>query len=805
MEVANTDRKVNAALIGSAGESHAVQVAGTREFIEMLSSNLYSRPKEAMIREVLCNADDAHKDAGYTGPIEIVIEDDNTLIIRDRGLGIPHDKMHLIYGTYGGSTKKKDSMATGGFGLGCKSPWSYTDAFTVANCHAGTKTINTMLRVSNDHGGLPAIIPIANFPTDETGLEVRIDIKPNDIREIRGLIINAVHRGGMNATLNGDVLDRIDYPSDQSYVFVENSHLNQKIMVKYGAVLYPVDDQDVYREFYRMITDYLNHGQTLILLAPADSLIISPNRENVSYLDKTRKQLYLLLREFMEEINKRAEPYARQLIRETNALEIKSTKLEWLNQVHLAAWISHTFINRGKSKLDVFGRVIHSMLLLNYPKQFHKASLKQRFKLSQEYVNPGWERSMLQQLKYAALGDRSQRSNTFFKQAVFRFMSLSRRMGLSNSQLRFGEREQIYMRGSKYNFGRHTSTSVPIEDFVYRSMQQLDDQIPWLQPAVVLTHTIKGIDDSTVRSTHRAFFAVVIPRSGQSRFSIADISAYYKKAGLSVLDLTPSQKLLTKAKGETKAVKYPTLGMLRMIKATTYGDKYILEKALTLSVKDNGCEKPLAYMKIAARSGTYVTSPIGMHDDHFQKLVSLIHDDTAIVTTEAEVKKLKKLGAIDYRQMIYDQIAAIWADPKVRQAYAWRPKEDGHNAHGRSIRTLTSYLSSPWYRKTFQLPEVDLSSSMKKKLNLLYTFVLASHWFLTVDEVVKDIQNITKMMAAMRNNNEPWKVKYMFQFIETNPLFQGSVNVDEILKLKSIATDPKLITKLDQILKIVME
>lgn len=805
MEVANTDRKVNAALIGSAGESHAVQVAGTREFIEMLSSNLYSRPKEAMIREVLCNADDAHKEAGYTGPIEIVIEDDNTLIIRDRGLGIPHDKMHLIYGTYGGSTKKKDSMATGGFGLGCKSPWSYTDAFTVSNCHAGTKTINTMLRVSNDHGGLPAIIPIANFPTDETGLEVRIDIKASDLREIRSLIVNAVHRGGMNATLNGDPLERINYPEDQKYVFVENSHLGHQIMVKYGAVLYPVDEQDVYREAYKLITDYLSHNQTLILLAPADSLIISPNRENVSYLDKTRKQLYLLLRDFMEEINKRAEPYARELINRTNVAEIKHSKLSWLRHLHRVDWISHNFINHGKSNLDVFGRVIHSMLTHSYPHHLHKTSLKQRFKLSQQYVSPGWERMMLLKLRAEALKESSSRSNSFFKQAVFRFLSLTQRLNISRSQIRFGEREQMYMRGPEYNNGRFTSMSVPIQAFRWKSNKDLNEQAIWLRPAVVISHTIKGIDELNVRNSHEAFFAIVVPRTGSTHCSIVDLIAYFTKAGFTVKDLTPDQKLVAKAKTDAKVIKYPVLGTLRRIKATTYGDKYILEKALSLNLEDTGCEKPLAYMKIASRSGSYVTSPLGIGEDDFHVFQPLLPDDTAIVTTEAEVKKLKKLGAVDYREVIYNVVAEIVSDPKVRQAYAWRPKSIGHNQHSRSIYKTMFYLKSPWYREHFRLPEISYDKEMNLNLNLLYAFDSAAHWLFDKDSPLADKKNIAKLLLKIRTNKEPWKVKYMYDFIEKNPMFQGAVNVDQILDLQSKTTDTKLLAKLDQILKIVME
>jgi len=39
--------------------------------------------------------------------------------------------MGPLYGTYGGSDKKNNGTETGGFGLGCKSPFAYGDHFEV--------------------------------------------------------------------------------------------------------------------------------------------------------------------------------------------------------------------------------------------------------------------------------------------------------------------------------------------------------------------------------------------------------------------------------------------------------------------------------------------------------------------------------------------------------------------------------------------------------------------------------------------------------------------------------------------------
>jgi HSP90 family molecular chaperone len=49
-------------------------------------------------------------------PVQVTVTNQE-LSIRDFGTGIHDDDMAHRYGTYGGSTKEKDSRVTGGFGL----------------------------------------------------------------------------------------------------------------------------------------------------------------------------------------------------------------------------------------------------------------------------------------------------------------------------------------------------------------------------------------------------------------------------------------------------------------------------------------------------------------------------------------------------------------------------------------------------------------------------------------------------------------------------------------------------------------
>ena len=110
---------------------------------DILRSKLYNDPIGSIVREITSNARDANREAGKADvPIEIVIGDQSifflnnfdsqsVLVIRDFGLGISPERMKDVYSKYGASTKRLDDLQTGGFGLGAKTPFAYTDMFSV--------------------------------------------------------------------------------------------------------------------------------------------------------------------------------------------------------------------------------------------------------------------------------------------------------------------------------------------------------------------------------------------------------------------------------------------------------------------------------------------------------------------------------------------------------------------------------------------------------------------------------------------------------------------------------------------------
>lgn len=99
--------------------------AATSHVLNTLST-LYANPPYAVLREFITNAIDAHRAAGYDGPVEVELptRDVPRLVIRDHGNGMSRDTLVNTYYNYGESSKRGDDTSIGAFGFGSKSAYS---------------------------------------------------------------------------------------------------------------------------------------------------------------------------------------------------------------------------------------------------------------------------------------------------------------------------------------------------------------------------------------------------------------------------------------------------------------------------------------------------------------------------------------------------------------------------------------------------------------------------------------------------------------------------------------------------------
>lgn len=162
-------------------------IQASAKAFQILSANLYSDRALAIVRELLCNAWDAHVLAGTTDkPIDVRLPStfNNYFVVRDYGTGLSHEDMLTLYTTYFGSNKTHTNDLIGGLGLGSKSPLSYTDQFTVTSYFNGHYRL---YQVYIDSNGTPNIMALTDAtPTQEpNGLKVEVPVKEDDWSRFR--------------------------------------------------------------------------------------------------------------------------------------------------------------------------------------------------------------------------------------------------------------------------------------------------------------------------------------------------------------------------------------------------------------------------------------------------------------------------------------------------------------------------------------------------------------------------------------------------------------------------------------------
>ncbi|BES53256.1 hypothetical protein [Aeromonas phage phiWae14] len=172
-------------IYGSAADmSSGFKILASAKAFKILSSSLYKYKQRAIIRELCCNAVDGHIALARTG-VDVKTTFDVTLpsvlnqqfSVRDYGIGLSEEDVTGLYCTYFASTKSNSNDEIGGFGLGCKSPFAYTDTFTVTSWHGGFKRIYSAFMKN----GEPNIMKMFEEESNEpTGVEVTVPVS-NDM------------------------------------------------------------------------------------------------------------------------------------------------------------------------------------------------------------------------------------------------------------------------------------------------------------------------------------------------------------------------------------------------------------------------------------------------------------------------------------------------------------------------------------------------------------------------------------------------------------------------------------------------
>jgi hypothetical protein len=279
----------NEAIMSNVSEIGEFRIRNSAKAFNILSSGLYANKIKAIIRELSCNAIDSHTAAGKADvPYDVHLP--NTLepwfSIRDYGTGLNHEQVKNIYTTYFESTKTTSNEFIGALGLGSKSPFAYTDNFTVTAIQDNEKRIYSAF--INDQG-VPSIALMMEETTDEpNGVEVKFGVEERydfyKFEEEARSVYKWFKQRPVVSGVSSFQFTEIEYESENIIPGVHSTTRGYRSMAVMGNIAYPIDIPNVEKNLgeLRTLLDC-----NLVMEFAIGELDFQASREGLSYIPQT--------------------------------------------------------------------------------------------------------------------------------------------------------------------------------------------------------------------------------------------------------------------------------------------------------------------------------------------------------------------------------------------------------------------------------------------------------------------------------------------------------------------------------------
>jgi hypothetical protein len=285
-------------VVSFGGEAEDFGVADISVILEMLSTTLYPDKPKAVAREILCNALDAHVDAGRGDiPVDIIINDQQ-IEFRDYGLGIAREAIGPVFCTFAGSTKKGKDNQIGGHGIGGKSPFAVTDHFAVTSRHEGM--LSTFSMYTTDR--VPQHRYVGGRPCEDEGISVIIPLKNPELgKTMRYHVLRVAEDAAMKVRINEELHDfttSMVFENDDFRITTRKEY-RPPVNILYGRVIYPFEPKvdpeldDLHSKVVSICNSLRHQGRdlTISIKAPPSSLATALSRESLSFTDRSIRTL----------------------------------------------------------------------------------------------------------------------------------------------------------------------------------------------------------------------------------------------------------------------------------------------------------------------------------------------------------------------------------------------------------------------------------------------------------------------------------------------------------------------------------
>ena len=311
----------NAPTLNNVSENIDCRIKAGAKIFNMLST-LYSNKARAVIRELSCNALDSHIGAGKGQDEPFDVHLPNSLepffSVKDYGLGLSHDEIVNIYTTYGESTKDQSNDFIGALGIGSKSPFCYTDNFTIISVKNGIKNVYTAYK---DDMGCPQFGRMSDpmETLEPNGVEVKFAVSKHDFNTFKQEAIEVFKWFPIIPNVIGCDSEDFDetIKNAQPDFLIENLidgvHVRKDItwgckpIAIMGNIAYPIEIPDTV-EVPEKTKALLEDLRGLIIHFDLGELDFLPSRETLSYIpmtvDSISKKLEIVGKALVKRIQK---------------------------------------------------------------------------------------------------------------------------------------------------------------------------------------------------------------------------------------------------------------------------------------------------------------------------------------------------------------------------------------------------------------------------------------------------------------------------------------------------------------------
>jgi hypothetical protein len=278
----------NEAIVSNVGEIGEFRIRNSAKAFNILSSGLYANKIRAIIRELSCNAVDSHVAAGKQDtPFDVHLPNalEPYFSIRDYGTGLSHNQVTNIYTTYFESTKTDSNEFIGALGLGSKSPFSYTDNFTVTAVKDGRKGVYTAF--INDQGVPSIALMMEEQTTDPAGVEVRFAVDSRyDFDKFRQEARYVYEYFKLRPVIKGSADFKFTDPEYKEKDIIPGVHniAGNRSYAVMGNIKYPIEIPNAENSLGKLHTLL---GCGLVMEFNIGELDFQASREGLSYIPET--------------------------------------------------------------------------------------------------------------------------------------------------------------------------------------------------------------------------------------------------------------------------------------------------------------------------------------------------------------------------------------------------------------------------------------------------------------------------------------------------------------------------------------